>query len=120
MGPSLFRSRATPRSPEDQGEGDLVHQRRHQDSARDEEQDHLQAERGDGAWPAEDRVVAQGRAAVRVRGDERHQRRLPGDGAEDGRTPGHHLSETLAEGPAGVQKDLPQHPQAAVLKVFTC
>lgn len=89
-------------SSEDQSEGDLLHQRRHQDSAGDQEQDHLQAERRDGARPEEDGAVAEGRPAVHLRGDERHQRRLPGHGPEDGRPSGHHLAEALAEGTARV------------------
>lgn len=60
--------------------------------------------------------MAEGRAAVHLRGDERHQRPLPGHGPEDGRKPGHHLSEALAEGTARVQEDFTKHPQAAVLK----
>lgn len=60
--------------------------------------------------------MAEGRAAVHLRGDERHQRSVPGDGPEDGRQPGHHLPEALAEGTARVQEDLQKHPQAAVLK----
>ena len=59
--------------------------------------------------------MAEGRPAVHLRGDERHQRCLPGHGPEDGRQPGHHLAEALAEGTARVQEDFPQHPQAAVL-----
>lgn len=111
------------RSSEDQSEGDLLHQRRHQNRAGDQEQDHLQAERRDGEGPEEDGAVAEGRAAVHLRGDERHQRALPGHGPEDGRPPGHHLSEALAEGTARVQEDFPEHPQAAVLKEgpeFSC
>lgn len=115
-GNTCFFSLPIHSSSEDQGEGDLVHQRRHQDRPGDQEQDHLQAERRDGAGPAAHRAVAPRRPAVRVRRDERHPRRLPGDGPEDGgRTPGHHLAEALAAGSAGVQEDRPQHSQAAVL-----
>lgn len=104
-----------PCSPEDQSQGDLLHQRRHQDRAGDQEQDHLQAERRDGARPEEDCAVAQGRPAVHLRGDERHQRPLLGHGPEAGRKPGHHLAAALAEGTERVQEDFPKHPQAAVL-----
>lgn len=86
--------------PEDQGKGDLLHERRHQDRARDQEQDHLQAERCDGTRPAQDGALAQGWPAVCVRRDERHQRLLPGHGPEDGWPPGHHLAQALAAGPA--------------------
>lgn len=108
---SLFAS-----SSEDQSQGDFLHQWRHQNRARNQEQDHLQAERRDGAGPEEDRAVAEGRAAVHLRGDERHQRSVPGYGPEDGRQPGHHLSEALAEGTTRVQEDFSKHPQAAMLK----
>lgn len=60
--------------------------------------------------------MAEGRAAVHLRGDERHQRSIPGHGSKDGRQPGHHLSAALAEGTARVQEDFTKHPQAAVLK----
>lgn len=60
--------------------------------------------------------MVEGRAAVYLRGDERHQRPLPGHGPEDGRQPGHHLSAALAEGTARVQENFTKHPQAAVLK----
>uniref|UniRef100_A0A4W6EWY6 Secreted frizzled-related protein 2 n=1 Tax=Lates calcarifer TaxID=8187 RepID=A0A4W6EWY6_LATCA len=68
----------------------------------DQEQDHLQAERRDGARPEEAGAVAEGRPAVYLRGDERHQRCLPGHGPEDGRPSDHHLAEALAEGAARV------------------
>ena len=102
---------------EDQGQRDLLHQRRHQDCARDQKQNYLQAERRDGARPEEDGAVAERRPAVCLRRDERHQRRLPGHGPEAGRQPGHHLSQALAARSAGVQEDLAQHSQAAVLGV---
>lgn len=60
--------------------------------------------------------MAEGRAAVHLRGDERHQRSVSGHGPKDGRQPGHHLPEALAEGTARVQEDFTKHPQAAVLK----
>lgn len=89
-------------SPEDQSQGDLLRQWWHQDCAGDQEQDHLQDERCDRAWPEEDSAVAEGWPAVHLWGDERHQRCLPGHGPEDGRQSGHHLAEALAEGTARV------------------
>lgn len=99
-----------PLSSENQSKGDLVHGRRHADRAGEQEQDHLQAARRQRARLAQDGAVAQRRAALRLRRDERHQRRLPGGGTEDGRrTSGGHLAQTLAEGPPRLQEDFAQH-----------
>lgn len=54
--------------------------------------------------------MAEGWPAVHLRRDERHQCSLPGHGPEDGRQPGHHLAEALAEGTARVQEDFTKHP----------
>lgn len=51
-------------SSEDQSQGDLLHKRRHQDRSRNQEQNHLQAERCDRARPQEDGAVAEGWPAV--------------------------------------------------------
>lgn len=56
-----------PLSSKDKSEGDRLHQRRHQDHSRNKEQNHLQAERGDGKGPEEDRALAQRWPSVYLR-----------------------------------------------------
>lgn len=104
-----------PLSSKDKSEGDRLHQWRHQDHSRNKEQNHLQAEWGDGKGPEEDRALAQRWPSVYLRRDERYQRTIFGHGTEVGWGVGDHLRQAMAERPASLQEVFTQHSQAAVL-----
>lgn len=57
-------------STENKSEGDNLHQQRYENHPGDQEQDHLQAERGVRKGPEEVSAVAQRQLAVHLRGDE--------------------------------------------------